>query len=82
MYFVRQSMSRSKSQTLPFETRSNVATIALSPDGGLLICVDGEGYALVVSLVSNSVLCHYNFRGPIQSLVFSPDGLYRGARYG
>jgi len=64
----------STSRTLPFETRSNISKIAISPDGGFIVCIDMDGYGIFASLVSNAVLCFYNFRAPVDTIAFSPDG--------
>ena len=47
-YFLSISLSN-KSFTFPFENRKNIAAIALSPDGNVLISVD-EGGILVLSV--------------------------------
>jgi len=41
-YFLSISLSN-KSFTFPFENRKNIAAIALSPDGNVLISVDEGG---------------------------------------
>jgi len=64
----------SNARTFPFETRGNIQKIAISPDGGLIICIDQDGYGIFASLVSNTILCFYNFRAPVDSISFSPDG--------
>ncbi len=39
-----------------------------------MVCVDLDGYGIFASLVSNAVLCFYNFRSPVSAISFSPDG--------
>lgn len=41
---------RHSSFTLDVEARSDIARICVSPDGGLLVIIDVDGYALVVNL--------------------------------
>ncbi|KIJ36370.1 hypothetical protein M422DRAFT_140473, partial [Sphaerobolus stellatus SS14] len=63
-----------KSWTLPFENRKNIAVIALSPDGNVLISVDEDGRALLVNFKRGVVLHHFNFKKKINAIEFSPDG--------
>ncbi|THH11416.1 hypothetical protein EW145_g645 [Phellinidium pouzarii] len=65
-----------KSYTLPFENRKNIAAIALSPDGNVLISVDEDGRALLVNFRRRAVLHHFNFKKPVNVVKFSPDGLF------
>ncbi|XP_005103088.1 periodic tryptophan protein 2 homolog [Aplysia californica] len=67
-------LKNNKSQTLPVETRVNVTSIAVSPDGRIAILVTEEGEGLLVSLVSQSVLGHYHFHKEVRQVQFSPDG--------
>lgn len=67
-------LKNNKSETLPLATCQNVACVGLSPDGNLAILVDNEGAAVLVSMVSKSVLHHFHFHKPVHSVSFSPDG--------
>jgi periodic tryptophan protein 2 len=62
--------------TLDFETRSDIARIALSPNGRLLLAVDVDGHALAVNLPRRVVVHRINFKGPVQDVAFSPDGRF------
>ena len=42
-------LTQSSSSTLPFENGKQVRTIAVSPDGRLLLSIDGDGRALLIN---------------------------------
>lgn len=42
-------LTQSTSSTLPFENGRQVRTIAVSPDGRLLLSIDGDGRALLIN---------------------------------
>ncbi|KAI0322860.1 WD repeat protein [Amylostereum chailletii] len=65
-----------KSFTFSFQNRKDVAAIALSPDGNVLISVDLDGRALLVNFRRGVVLHHFNFHKPVKAVKFSPDGKY------
>ncbi|XP_040211280.1 periodic tryptophan protein 2 homolog [Rana temporaria] len=67
-------LKNNNGETLPLATRCNISCVALSPDGSLVILVDEEGSALLVSLITKSVLNNFNFQQPVHSISFSPDG--------
>ncbi|ESP03657.1 hypothetical protein LOTGIDRAFT_198984 [Lottia gigantea] len=67
-------LKNNKSETLPIETKQNISTIALSPNGCLMIAVTDDGEAMLCSLISKTVLGSHHFHCPIHSLRFSPDG--------
>lgn len=67
-------LKNNNGETLPLATRCNISCVALSPDGSLAILVDEEGSALLISLITKSVLNHFNFQQPVHSISFSPDG--------
>ncbi|KAG8467369.1 hypothetical protein KFE25_000685 [Diacronema lutheri] len=69
-------LTSSRSYTFPFEARANIARLALSPDGGLLLTVDEGGYALLVNVPKRTVLHHLNFKGLVGDAKFSPDGKF------
>lgn len=62
--------------TLPFETRSDIRCLALSPNGSMLITIDVDGYALLVNFTKRVVLSHFNFKGRVYCITFSPDGKF------
>ncbi|KAF9068823.1 WD40-repeat-containing domain protein [Rhodocollybia butyracea] len=65
-----------KSFTFAFENRKNIARIALSPDGNVLISVDEDGRSLLVNYKRGVVLHHFNFKKPVKDISFSPDGKF------
>uniref|UniRef100_A0ACB8FHQ9 U3 snoRNP protein n=1 Tax=Sphaerodactylus townsendi TaxID=933632 RepID=A0ACB8FHQ9_9SAUR len=67
-------LKNNKSETLPLAARYNITCVGLSPDGNLAILVDEEGAALLVSLISKSVIHQFNFQKPVRSVCFSPNG--------
>jgi periodic tryptophan protein 2 len=72
-------LEASRSATFPFESRKNIACISLSPNGDLLISVDEEGHALLVNHRRAVVLSHFNFKGKVAAIQFSPDGRHFAA---
>ncbi|XP_030059627.1 periodic tryptophan protein 2 homolog [Microcaecilia unicolor] len=67
-------LKNNKSETLPFATCHNIVCVGLSPDGNLAVLVDEEGAALLISLLTKSVLHQFHFHKPVHSVAFSPDG--------
>ncbi|KAH9976252.1 WD repeat protein [Lactifluus volemus] len=65
-----------KSFTFAFQNRKNIAAIALSPDGNILISVDEDGRALLVNFRRRVVLHHFNFKKPVNHVQFSPNGSF------
>ncbi|EED95425.1 WD40-repeat protein [Thalassiosira pseudonana CCMP1335] len=61
-------------RTLPFEARSNIRRIALSPDDRLLIVVDVNHHALLVNYHRGVILHRFSFKKPVRDMKFSPDG--------
>lgn len=69
-------LKNNKSKTLPFECRSNIDKIAVSPDGKVLILIDVDGYALIINFRQRVVLSHFNFRSAVTAIAFSPDSKF------
>ena len=67
-------LKNNKSETLPVESKFNLTALALSPDGNLLIAVNEEGEALLISLISKTVLHYFHFHRQVLAVSFSPDG--------
>ncbi|KAJ0397462.1 hypothetical protein ATCC90586_000251 [Pythium insidiosum] len=61
------------SRTFAFESRQNVARLAVSHDSRLLVAVDVEGRCLLVHLRKGVVLARFHFKKPVRALAFSPD---------
>ncbi|WWC72243.1 uncharacterized protein I206_106205 [Kwoniella pini CBS 10737] len=71
-----------KSRTLPFENRKNIASIALSPDGNVLMSIDEDGRALLVHFRKGTVIHHISFKHKVNHVSFSPDGKYIAITHG
>ncbi|CCX09741.1 Similar to Periodic tryptophan protein 2 homolog; acc. no. Q9C270 [Pyronema omphalodes CBS 100304] len=65
-----------KSFTFGFEHRKNIARIALSPQGTLLLSVDEDGRAILTNFVRRTVLHHFNFKSVVHDIKFSSDGTH------
>ncbi|KAI5780866.1 WD40-repeat-containing domain protein [Geopyxis carbonaria] len=65
-----------KSFTFGFEHRKNIARIALSPQGTLLLSVDEDGRAILTNFIRRTVLHYFNFKSNVQDIKFSPDGTH------
>lgn len=64
----------SKSYTLPFAHRRNIARLALNPQGNLLLSVDQDGRAILTNLARRIVLYHFSLRAEVTALSFAPSG--------
>ena len=53
-YVIVIDQRSNKSRTLPFETRKNIAAIALSPDAHILLVID-EGYFVILSFGASNM---------------------------
>jgi len=69
-------------RTLPVEARSNIRTIALSPNDTILIAVDVQNYAMIVNIVRGVVLHRFKFKHRVLNAKFSPCGNYIGVTHG
>lgn len=69
-------LKNNKSETLPVESRYNYTTIALSPNGVILIAINEDGEADVISLLSKTVIHKFRFNRPILAVKFSPNGKF------
>ena len=65
---------RSRCFTFPFEARRNIARIALSPDGAILLTIDDEGRLLMANVLRRVVVHHLNLKQRVSDVKFSPDG--------
>ncbi|KAI5852995.1 WD40-repeat-containing domain protein [Morchella snyderi] len=63
-----------KSFTFSFEHRHNIARLALSPQGTLLLTVDEDGKAILTNFIRRTTLHYFNFKSKVTDLKFSPDG--------
>lgn len=58
------------------ESRYNYQSLALSPDGSLLLAVNEHGQAQLISMVSCTVIHDHKFQHAVQCAAFSPDGAH------
>ncbi|XP_034948808.1 periodic tryptophan protein 2 homolog [Chelonus insularis] len=72
-------LKNNKSSTLPVESRFNYTAIDLSPNGNILIAVNEEGEAHIISMISKIIVHKYRFKRPVRCVKFSPDGKYFAA---
>ncbi|KAI9758433.1 MAG: hypothetical protein M4579_003062 [Chaenotheca gracillima] len=63
-----------KSYTFPFAHRKNIARIALSPRGNLLLSIDEDGRAILTNFQRRLALHHLSFKSNVSALAFSPSG--------
>ncbi|XP_011298217.1 periodic tryptophan protein 2 homolog [Fopius arisanus] len=69
-------LKNNKSTTLPVESRFNFNAIDLSPNGTVLIAINEEGEAHIISLISKMSIYKHRFKRPIKCIKFSNDGKY------
>ena len=79
---VRLDLARHASSATGVECRSDVAVLALSPDGRALLAVDVDGRAVVVAPERRATIARFSFRGPVACVAFSPDGRLLAAGVG
>ena len=69
-------------RTLACEARSNIKTLAISPDDRLLLIIDTENHAMLVNFQRSVVLHRFTFKRTVRVCKFSPCGLYFAVSYG
>lgn len=69
-------LAQSTTKALPFENQKQVRTVAVSPDGRLLLSVDADGRALLANKARGALLHRMTFKGAVAAAKFSPDGRY------
>ncbi|XP_011500675.1 PREDICTED: periodic tryptophan protein 2 homolog [Ceratosolen solmsi marchali] len=67
-------LKNNKSLTLPIESRFNYNALDLSPNGYILIAINEEGEAHVISMISKMIIHKHRFKRKVQCIKFSPDG--------
>lgn len=70
------NLTTNVAQTLPFQNRSNIASMCLSPDRSVLISIDKDGFALIINMSRKVVMAHFNFRDSVTAMAFSPDSRF------
>ncbi|XP_065369426.1 periodic tryptophan protein 2 homolog [Calliphora vicina] len=69
-------LKNNKACTLSLESRYNYQSLALSPDGSLLLAVNDHGQAQLISMVSCTVIHQHKFQHVVQCVAFSPNGAH------
>jgi WD40 repeat protein len=82
MHAAQIDLTQSTSATLPFENAKQIRTLAVSPDGRLLVSIDEDGRALVVNRRRRALLHHFSFKAPVRAAAFSPDGAFLAVAVG
>ncbi|XP_046624301.1 periodic tryptophan protein 2 homolog [Neodiprion virginianus] len=72
-------LKNNKSSTLPVESRFDYTSIDIAPNGSILIAVNEEGEASLISLISRRVIHKYRFKRRVRCIKFSPDGKHFAA---
>lgn len=67
---------RNNVETLPFETRKNILSIALSPNGVFFIASDIDGRSVLINFPTRSIIANVNFKAPAFFMKFSPDSKF------
>ena len=67
---------RNRVETLPFETRKNILSIAVSPNGVFFIASDIDGRAILLNYPTRSIISQINFKAPAFIMKFSPDSRF------
>lgn len=75
-------LTQGVTSTLPFQNLKGITTLAISPDGSLLVSVDEAGRALLINYRQRALLTHFTFKGPVAAAAFSPDGQYLAVALG
>jgi hypothetical protein len=63
-----------KTQLLPFQNPHTNALILVSPNGITMMAIDYAGHATIFNLQGNFVVGEFNFKTPVRTAVFSPNG--------
>lgn len=69
-------LTKHSSYTLPVECRSDITRMIVNNTGNLLVAIDDEGRAVVISILRRIGLHRFNFKGAVQDIKFSPDDKY------
>ncbi|GAB2228167.1 hypothetical protein Droror1_Dr00009997 [Drosera rotundifolia] len=64
----------SSTQTLPIQSSSNIARLAVSPNSLFLLIIDDNSRALFINLKLGIVLHRIRFKGTVTAVRFSPNG--------
>ena len=70
--YVKQiDLINNKTSILPFQTHNQIRTIAMHPQGVILVAIDMVGYAVVFNVKGMFQVAEFNFKGSVSSALFS-----------
>ncbi|XP_005178449.1 periodic tryptophan protein 2 homolog [Musca domestica] len=69
-------LKNNKARTLSLASNYNYRSLALSPDGSLLLAVNENHEAQLISMVSCTVIHTHKFQHDVRCVVFSPSGAH------
>lgn len=69
-------LKNNKSRTLSLESKFNYTTIGISPNGCLMVAINEQGEAQMISMISHTVIYTHKFPEAASCVQFSPDGKY------
>ncbi|CAG4983552.1 unnamed protein product [Colias eurytheme] len=73
------NLKQNKSNTLPVESHFNYTAIDISPNGSVLLAINEQGEAQMISLITCTVIHRYKFKQRVNAVKFSPDGQHFAA---
>jgi periodic tryptophan protein 2 len=74
--------TRNTSYTFAFAHRKNIARLALTPQGNLLLSVDEDGHAILTNIPRRVTLHYFSFKSAVSAIAFSPTGRHFAAGVG
>ncbi|KAB7507006.1 hypothetical protein Anas_03363, partial [Armadillidium nasatum] len=69
-------LKNNKAITLPIEARFNYRSLALSPNGCILIAAQGDGELHFINLMFKNIIYRKRLKGKVKNITFSPCGKY------
>ncbi|RXG71183.1 Periodic tryptophan protein 2-like protein [Armadillidium vulgare] len=69
-------LKNNKAITLPIEARFNYRSLALSPNGCILIAAQGDGELHFINLMFKNIIYRKRLNGKVKNITFSPCGKY------
>ncbi|CAK1551545.1 unnamed protein product [Leptosia nina] len=73
------NLKQNKSSTLPIESHYNYTAIDVSPNGSVLLAINEQGEAQMISLITCTVIHRYKFKQQVNAVKFDPDGKHFAA---
>ncbi|CAF4949248.1 unnamed protein product [Pieris macdunnoughi] len=73
------NLKQNKSNTLAIESHYNYTALDVSPSGTVLLAINEQGEAQMISLLTCTVVHRYKFKQHVNAVKFSPDGKHFAA---